>query len=77
MKTISKIYNKLMLREKTVRQVIEECLNEIKKKDENIKAILRIYSDEFLNSQIENAQKMICLVKVSYICTIGELVGNI
>lgn len=59
MKTISKIYNKLMLKEKTVRQVIEECLNEIKKKDENIKAILRIYSDEFLNSQIENAQKMI------------------
>ncbi len=59
MKTISEIYNKLMLKETTVRKVVDECLDEIKKKDENIKAILRIYSDEFLNSQIKNAQKML------------------
>ncbi len=59
MKTATEIYNSLMLKETTVRQVVDECLNEIKNKDGNIQAILRIYSDEFLNLQIENAQKMI------------------
>lgn len=59
MKTAKEIYNSLMLKEKSVKEVVNECLDEIKKKDGNIKAILRVYSDDFLNSQIENAQKMI------------------
>lgn len=59
MKTISKIYNSLMLKEKTVKEVVNDCINDIKNKDKEINAIIRIYSDSFIKSQIENAQKML------------------
>ncbi len=59
MKTISQIHEELISKKKSVREVVEESLNEIKEKDKNINAILGIYTDEFLNSQIEKAQKMI------------------
>jgi aspartyl-tRNA(Asn)/glutamyl-tRNA(Gln) amidotransferase subunit A len=59
MKTVKDIYNKLMLKETTVRDVVDECLKNIKEKDKDINAVLGIYSDKFLNEQIENAQKML------------------
>ncbi len=59
MKTINEVYNSLMLKEKTVKEIVDECINDIKNKDKEINSILRIYSDSFLNKQIENAQKML------------------
>lgn len=59
MKTISQIYNSLMLKEKTVKEIVNDCINHIKNKDKEINAIIRIYSDSFIKSQIENAQKML------------------
>lgn len=48
-----------MLKEKTVKEVVNECVNDIKNKDKEINSILRVYSNSFLNKQIENAQKML------------------
>ena len=69
MKTAAEIYNSLMLREKSVREVVDECVNEIKNHEkkfnpnlsdgEDINAILGFMSEEFINSQIENAEKML------------------
>lgn len=59
MKTINEIYNSLMLKEKSVKEIVIDCINDIKNKDKEINSILRIYSDSFLNKQIENAQKML------------------
>ncbi|MEN9338572.1 MAG: aspartyl/glutamyl-tRNA amidotransferase subunit [Candidatus Parcubacteria bacterium] len=69
MKTITEIYNSLMLKEKTVKQIVEESVETIKNNEKkfnpnlgpekDINAILGFMSEEFINSQIENAQKMI------------------
>lgn len=59
MKTVSEIYNSLLLKEKSVRDIVDEVLKNIKEKDVDIKAILRIYSESFLNEQVERAQNLI------------------
>lgn len=69
MKTISQIYNSLRLKEKSVRQIVDECISEIKNNErkfndklgvnEDINAILGFMDEEFINSQIVNAENML------------------
>lgn len=59
MKTLEDIYNKLRLKEITVKEVVAETLQNIKEKNEELNAVLRIYSQDFLDEQIKKAQEMI------------------
>lgn len=59
MKTAKEIYNSLLLKEKTVKEIVDESINKIKNENEKLNAVLGFYSDKFINYQIENAQKMI------------------
>ena len=69
MKNISEIHQALISKQKSVKDIVEESKKKIfnnEKKfnqdlveEKNINAILGYYTDEFINSQIEKAQKMI------------------
>lgn len=59
MKTLSQIHEELISKKKTVKEIVDESISIIKDQDKNINAILGIYSQKFLDEQIEVAQKMI------------------
>lgn len=59
MLTINEIYNSLRLKEKTVKQIVNESLAKIQAENQELNAVLRIYSEDFINSQIEKAEELI------------------
>ncbi|MEI6352866.1 MAG: Asp-tRNA(Asn)/Glu-tRNA(Gln) amidotransferase subunit GatA [Candidatus Nomurabacteria bacterium] len=69
MKTLSQIHEELISKTKTVRQIVDESIFIIKQNEKrinpdlenskDINAILGLYSEKFLEEQIQNAQKII------------------
>ncbi|MFO0743766.1 MAG: Asp-tRNA(Asn)/Glu-tRNA(Gln) amidotransferase subunit GatA [Candidatus Paceibacterota bacterium] len=59
MKTLSQIHEELISKKKTVRDIVSESISIINQNDKDINAVVGLYSDNFLNDQIEKAQKMI------------------
>ncbi|MBP9765809.1 MAG: Asp-tRNA(Asn)/Glu-tRNA(Gln) amidotransferase subunit GatA [Candidatus Pacebacteria bacterium] len=69
MKTLKEIHKELISKEKSVRDIVNESIEIIKNhekrvnkdlsEEENINSILGLFSEKFINDQIENAQKMI------------------
>ncbi len=56
---IKDLHTQLIEKKITVRELVDKSLKTIKEKDSDIHALLGLYTDEFLNSQIDAAQKMI------------------
>lgn len=69
MKTLKEIHKELISKEKSVREIVNESIETIKNhekrinkdlnEDKNINSILGLFSEKFIENQIENAQKMI------------------
>ncbi|MDQ1282124.1 MAG: aspartyl-tRNA(Asn)/glutamyl-tRNA(Gln) amidotransferase subunit [Patescibacteria group bacterium] len=69
MKTLKEIHKELISKEKSVREIVNESIEIIKSHEkrvnkdldeaENINAILGLFSQEFIDEQVEKAQKMI------------------
>ncbi len=59
MNNIEDIYNNLRLRNKSVRDIVEESLKIINEKNKKLNAIIRVYDKEFIDSQIKRAEELI------------------
>lgn len=86
MKTISEIKNAYKDKAVTVRQVVDMTLLNISKTNSDINAVLGLYSDEYIQSQIDKAEEMLAngsasdmtgvpIVLKDNLCVLGQRAG--
>ncbi|MDQ5957245.1 MAG: aspartyl-tRNA(Asn)/glutamyl-tRNA(Gln) amidotransferase subunit [Patescibacteria group bacterium] len=56
---IKEINSKILNKETTIENIVNEYLNTLKSKDSSINSMLEIYSDEYIKEQIKIAEKML------------------
>ncbi len=55
---ILKIYNQILNKEKTIKQIVDEHMAIINEKEKTVDALLGIYDNDFISKQIEKAEQM-------------------
>ena len=86
MKTISEIKNAYKDKAMTVRQMVDMALLNISKTNSDINAVLGLYSDEYIQSQIDKAEEMLAngsasdmtgvpIVLKDNLCVLGQRAG--